>query len=116
MELWRRESYFVDDNPTDGGKYDLVYDKVLSFHLQYYAPTDDRGENEDPLTKWDTKVQKKLPYAIVVQLDYLVHPPTKEKNLAPDGKVKRIILLTPARSVAPDAAMSSMDTSMTTMR
>jgi prepilin-type N-terminal cleavage/methylation domain-containing protein len=116
LELWRREDYFVDDEPTDGGKFNLVSDKIYKFDLRYYPPTEDRAEGDNGLDEWDSKVQHKLPYAIVVSLEYFVQPPSKEKDLPPrPGNVRRIILLTPARSIVPDAAMG-MDSGMTSMR
>lgn len=115
IELWRREDYFVDDDPTDGGRYDLVYDKLWVFNLQYYPPGEDRTQNDAALEEWDTKVQHKLPYAIVVTMEYYVLPPAEGRNREPPtGRVRRIVLLTPARSVPPDAA--AMDTGMTSMR
>ena len=115
IELWRREDYFVDDDPTDGGRYDLVYDKLWVFNLQYYPPGEDRTEKDAALEEWDAKVQHKLPYAIVVTMEYYVTPPSEGRNREPpSGKVRRIVLLTPARSVPPDVA--AMDTGMTPMR
>ena len=67
------------------------------------------------LEEWDAKVQHKLPYAIVVTMEYYVTPPSEGRNREPpSGKVRRIVLLTPARSVPPDVA--AMDTGMTPMR
>jgi len=112
LELWRREDYFVDDDPTDGGRYDLVYDKIRRFDLHYYPPTEDRAENDNGLDEWDTKIQKKLPYAIVVTLYFDVREPISDQ---PQGMVRRIVLLTPARSLPPDAT-TGMDAGMSAMR
>jgi prepilin-type N-terminal cleavage/methylation domain-containing protein len=113
IEIWRRERYFVDDDPTDGGRYDLVYDKVRRFDLRYYPPPEERSEGDNGLEEWDTKVQHKLPYAIVVTLQFDVREPISKDQ--PQAKVRRIVLLTPARSVPPDAAMTGTPAGMTGM-
>lgn len=111
IELWRRESYFVDDNPTEGGMYDLLYDKVRRFDLKYYALPEERAKEDQGLDEWDSKVLHKVPYAVVVTLEYDVREAGAD-NEEPQGKVKRIILLTPARDVPVDAAMAGMTTGM----
>ena len=111
LELWRREDYFVDDDPTDGGRFDLVYDKIRRFNLHYYPPTEERGDNDNALDEWDTKIQKKLPYAIVLTIQFDVREPVTDQ---PQGLVRRIVLLTPARSLPPDSG--AMDSGMSAMR
>lgn len=119
LELWRREDYFTDDDPTDGGKFDLVYDKIRSFDLTYYASGEEREQGEKPLDEWDSKLQHKLPFAIVLRMTYDVKPPQKNEkgsraNQGPlPNSVRRIILLKPAASVAIEA---SMDAGMSSMR
>lgn len=117
LELWRREDYFVDDDPTDGGMFDLVYDKLRSFDLRYYKPGEERDESDNGLEEWDTKTTHRLPYAIVLNMKYDVAPPPpgdRGRQPPPAKSVRRIILLKPAQSVAPDA--TSMDSGMSTMR
>lgn len=104
IELWRRESYFVDDNPTEGGKYDLIYDKLRKFSLRYYNLPEERAEGDDGTEEWDTKIQHKLPYAISLEFEYDVR---ENDDPEPHGKVRRIILLAGARSVPNDAGMAA---------
>ena len=111
IELWRRESYFVDDNPTEGGMYDLIYDKIRRFDLKYYSLPEERSKDDQGLEEWDSKVLHKVPYAIVLTLEYDVRELVNESD-EPQGKVKRIILLTPARDVPVDAGMAGMTTGM----
>ena len=106
VELWRRESYFVDDNPTEGGMYDLIYDKIRKFDLKYYNLPEERAKDDGGSPEWDTKLLHKLPYAVVLTLEYDVREPA-DPNAEPQGKVKRIILLTAARDVPLDAAMGA---------
>lgn len=118
LELWRREDYFTDDDPTDGGKFDLVYDKIRSFDLSYYLPGDERGDDDKGLEEWDTKIQHRLPYAIVLRMTYDVRPPPKGDRSGrgaqgpPASSVRRIILLKPALSVPVETAMDSGMSSM----
>lgn len=115
IELWRREDYFVDDDPTDGGRYDLVYDKVRRFDIRYYPPADDPlRDNDNGLEEWDSKLQHRLPYALVVTLHFDVREPIQADQA--QGMVRRILLLTPARSLPPDAGMGMDPAGMTAMR
>lgn len=111
LELWRREDYFVDDDPTDGGKFSLVYDKVRRFSLRYY-PTPEAGATDDKngLEEWDSKTSKKVPYAIILDMWYDIHDPPGDE---PERKVTKIFLLKPARSLDANAGM---ETGMTAMR
>jgi prepilin-type N-terminal cleavage/methylation domain-containing protein len=105
IELWRRESYFVDDNPTEGGMYDLIYDKIRKFDLKYYNLPEERAKDDQGLDEWDSKLLHKIPYAVVLTLEYDVRE-ANDDNAEPQGKVRRILLLTPARDVPVDTAMA----------
>ncbi len=107
LELWRREDFFVDDDPTAGGKYSMLYGKVRSFRLRYF-PVPEQNHDEKGLEDWDTKVQKVLPYAIILTLDYDLHAPPVAK---PQGRLVKVIILRAGRSLPPDAGMSSGMTS-----
>jgi len=112
IELWRRERYFVDDDPTDGGRYDLVYDKLRAFDLEYYEPAEKRVQGSRGLEEWDSKTQKSLPAAIVLRLEFDVREPIAKDQ--PQGMVRRIVLLPPSRSVPPDTP--GMDAGSPAMR
>jgi hypothetical protein len=107
LELWRREDWFVDDNPVRGGKYSLVYDRITTFNLQYFPipeeNVDGRGTDE-----WDTRVKKKLPYAIVLDVRFHVddggaEPARKDRDEG-EERIRRIIVLKNAYNVARAAA------------
>ena len=76
--LYRRESYYVDDSPLQGGNYYEVYDRVVSFDIQYVgyraeeeARTDSStlGEsNLDKFESWDSEERKGLPSALIVTI------------------------------------------------
>jgi general secretion pathway protein J len=108
VELWRREDYFVDDDPTEGGKYSLVYDKIRKFNLRYFPLPDDPTFPEDSkgLDEWDSKTTTKIAYAIILDLEYDLREPGPN-DTEPDGKVTKIFILKPARSVSTEAAMDA---------
>ena len=112
LELWRREDYFVDDDPTDGGTYSLVYDRIKSFDLRYY-PLPEENTLKDGEAEWDSRLLKKVPYAIILTMHYYLKDVTdlRSKDPPEPQKVLRILLLKPARSLPADAGMG-MDSGM----
>ncbi len=99
LEMWRREDYFVDSNPTEGGVYSMVYDKIRSFSLRYYPPPDESTEKSG-LDEWDSRIRKSLPYAIILEMQLDVENRTTE--IGEDRQahhVTRIILLRGAYNV-----------------
>lgn len=102
LELWRREDWFVDDNPVRGGKYMLIYDKITTFHLQYF-PIPEENVSGEGVDEWDTRVKKRLPYAIVLDIKFEVE--SKEERDRRDReeeveRIRRIIVLKNAYNVA----------------
>ena len=112
LELWRREDYAVDDDPTDGGTYSLVYDRIKSFDLRYY-PLPEENTLKDGEAEWDSRLLKKVPYAIILTMHYYLKDVTdlRSKDPPEPQKVLRILLLKPARSLPADAGMG-MDSGM----
>ncbi len=101
-ELWRREDYFVDDKPTEGGHYSLVYDRVRSFSLRYF-PIPEQSQDKQGLEEWDSAQRKSLPYAILLKIEFDVPRPTdgdeKPMEDVEPELIFRIILLRGAYSV-----------------
>ena len=98
LELYRREDYFVDSKPTEGGFYTLVYDKIRSFRLRYFPiPEEHYGkDNESGLEDWDSAQKKGIPYAILLTIEYDVTEPEDDgEQYEPDkiDPIVRIILL-----------------------
>jgi prepilin-type N-terminal cleavage/methylation domain-containing protein len=104
LELWRREDFFVDDNPTAGGSYTLVYDKIRKFNLLYYPNPNELAPEEKGLDEWDSRIRKAIPYAIILEIWFDVGPApapgARDKARDPE-QITRIILL---RAGAEDAA------------
>jgi len=65
--LYRREDYFIDNEPLRGGHLMEHYDRVQHFHLEYY-----NGEKWMP--DWNSKREKNmLPLAVRIELRILVN-------------------------------------------
>ena len=95
LELYRREDYFVDSKPVEGGFYTLVYDKIRSFRLRYFPTPEEHYKDEGGLEDWDSRQKKKLPYAILVKIEYDVSEPEADEEYEADkiDPIYRIILL-----------------------
>lgn len=102
-ELWRREDYFVDDQPTEGGQYSLVYDRIRSMNFQYF-PIPEQSQVREGLEEWDSTQKKGIPYAILMRLEFDVPgTSTAGESRGPDDSepelIYRLILLRGAYSV-----------------
>lgn len=95
MELWRREDYFVDGAPTEGGYYSLVYDKIRNFRLRYFPIPEEHFENKEGLEEWDSAQKHGIPYAILLKIEFDIveddaSDPESREHIDP---IHRIILL-----------------------
>ena len=81
--LFRREGYYVDETPLQGGDYYEVYDRIVAFEVTYAgypveeterANTDTLGTHSlDKFESWDSEERKGFPTAVIVTLT--VEPP-----------------------------------------
>lgn len=102
LELWRREDYFIDDKPTEGGTYTLVYDKLRRFDLRYFAPPENQSADDQyGAEDWDSRLKHGVPYAIILRIDFDVLPPEERKDRSDkaEHKLARVILLRNGDSV-----------------
>ena len=101
LEMWRREDSFVDADPTAGGVYSIVYDRIRRFSLRYYPPAEEREQVDSPaLDEWDSRIRNGLPYAIILEMQMDVPNPTQEFSEERQAhRVTRIILLRGAYNV-----------------
>lgn len=102
LELWRREDWMVDDDPTGGGKYTLVYDRIRRFNLLYFPIPEQNVEGKGS-EEWDTRLQNSLPYAIVLDIEFDVEGATGGEDEEAIGSISRIITLKGAYNVKPAA-------------
>ena len=73
--LYRREDFFIDTDPVDGGKAIKIYDKVKALDIRYYklptneseyqALADGDAEYKD---EWDNTLENGIPYAVEVSV------------------------------------------------
>jgi len=71
LELWRRQSFHVDEDPLEDGSYERLHDRVVSLQFRYYA--DDDVET-DPEENWDASFSHTLPSMVKVTLGIEVGP------------------------------------------
>jgi len=117
--LYRRESYYVDDSPLQGGEYFEVYDRVVSFDLLYvgYREEEEARESADAIAgreldkfeSWDSEERKGLPTAVIVTLVIEAPQISRERSENDDvpGRDRRtyvrVIPLVQADDVIPTA-------------
>ena len=81
--LYRRESYYVDGTPLQGGDYYEVYDRVVAFDIAYAGYPVEESERTDianlgdnsleKFESWDSEERRGFPSAVIVTLT--VEPP-----------------------------------------
>lgn len=116
--LFRREGYYVDQSPLDGGDYFEVYDRVVSFDVVYAGYPSEEKERADGGTvgthklekfeSWDSEERKAFPTAILVTLTVEAPSPAgaeeserdREKNPPRRMTMVRIIPLPQAYDAA----------------
>jgi prepilin-type N-terminal cleavage/methylation domain-containing protein len=52
LEIYRRESFGVDDDPFEGGNFMFLHDRVKSFDVQCFA---EDGKDAQPIEDWGTE-------------------------------------------------------------
>lgn len=52
LEIWRRESYGVDEDPFEGGTYLFLCDRVKGFEIKCFEKD---GPEEDPIDEWGSQ-------------------------------------------------------------
>jgi type II secretion system protein J len=86
LVLYRREDLWIDEEPLKGGKLTAVYDRVLTFDIQYW-------DGEKWVESWSSKASEgSLPPAVKVVVKLLV--PDKS---AQNGVVARTYSITVVR-------------------
>jgi prepilin-type N-terminal cleavage/methylation domain-containing protein len=95
LELWRREDYFVDAKPTEGGYYTLVYDKIRNFRLRYFPIPEEHFDNKEGLEDWDSAQKHGIPYAILLKIEFDIEETDESDPEASEeiDPIHRIILL-----------------------
>ncbi len=71
LELYRREDLFIDDKPMEGGRYELLHDRVQKLEITYL---DRLGEEAEEVEEWDSEENDGLPAAVLVKLEVQSQP------------------------------------------
>ncbi len=64
FELWRREDPMVDEDLLTQGSFQLVHDRIKSFHIGYYRTLGAAAIEEQ---EWDSAVEDALPARIKIE-------------------------------------------------
>ena len=102
IELWRREDPYVDDDPTTGGKFSLIYDRVRSFKITYFDRPSEAQGNNNGQEEWDSRQKRRVPYAIVVDITFDAEEAENESRDEEPERLRRIFLLKPGGESAVD--------------
>jgi prepilin-type N-terminal cleavage/methylation domain-containing protein len=65
MELWRRQSFHVDEEPLKDGVYERLHDRVVRFQVRYRETLD---QYADVLMDWDASKKHRLPAVVELEL------------------------------------------------
>jgi prepilin-type N-terminal cleavage/methylation domain-containing protein len=98
LELWRREDFYVDDSIHEGGLYQLVYDRVFDFKLEYVSRSTSTGGLTGSLDKtveqmrrdsWSSIEERGLPRAVIVSISIYARDPESAWDGEPEVFVFR---------------------------
>lgn len=81
LEIYRREGFGVDEEPFDGGEYQLLHDRVKGMEIQIF--TED-GPDAEPLSEWGSSNQDEnvgLPARIEITLTLELAPRITNEQL-----------------------------------
>ena len=97
LELYRRESFGIDDEPFGGGSFTFLHDRVKAFDVKVY---EEDGPDAEPLEEWNERGGKSgLPLRLEIALTLELAPRISREQLriAPIDKrtvtYKRIVRL-----------------------
>lgn len=72
LELYRREDFFVDEDPFEGGAYTFLHDHVKHFDIQVF---EEDGRDAKPIEEWGVREdQVGLPKRIEIRLTLEIAP------------------------------------------
>ncbi len=105
LELWRRESFHVDDDPFRGGTFTKLYDRVRSLEIKYFEQI---GEDAEPLDEWDSFELKKLPRAIQIELviEVIARDELNGQFLSQEEEERRTLYFERVISISPGIEMA----------
>lgn len=79
LEIFRRESFGVDDEPFEGGNYTFLHDRVRAFDIQVF---DEDGVDAEPLEEWGGDADESgIPHRIEIELMLELSPRLTREQL-----------------------------------
>ncbi len=100
--IYRREAYYVDGSPLDGGDFFEIYDRVVSFDVTYagYPVEESERSSQDTLGQhrlekfesWDSEERRGFPAAVIITIE--VEPPSLGGSLPERGEERRVARFT----------------------
>jgi len=79
LEIYRRESFGVDDDPFEGGSFTFLHDRVKQFEIQVY--TED-GPDAEVFDEWDPRnTEQPLPLRLEIRLTLELAPRIAREQL-----------------------------------
>jgi len=113
--LYRREAYYVDGTPLQGGEFFEIYDRVLAFDVTYvgYPAEEEERKSQDTLKQhrldtfesWNSEERRAMPTALVVTLTVeppqLTATPVAGSEARPQRTFVRILHLVQADDILP---------------
>jgi len=88
LELWRRQSFHVDEEPLKDGVYERLHDRVVRFQVRYRDKLDPYA---DQIMDWDASKMHRLPAVVEIELALEVLPRTVE-NVGKQDAVSRTLV------------------------
>jgi prepilin-type N-terminal cleavage/methylation domain-containing protein len=92
LEIYRRESFGVDDKPFEGGQYIFLHDRVRHFDIQVY--TED-GPDADSIEEWNVNASDPdkmgLPARLQIELTLELAPRIQREQIVFKSADKRTI-------------------------
>jgi hypothetical protein len=81
LEIYRRESFGVDDEPFDGGAYTFLHDRVKQFDIQVYVEDGIDAEPEDEWGFDGREEEMGLPLRLEISLTLELSPRITREQL-----------------------------------
>ncbi len=92
LEIYRRESFGVDDKPFEGGQFVFLHDRVRHFDIQIYK---EDGPDADPIEEWNVALndtdKQGLPARLQIELTLELAPRIQREQIVFKSADKRTI-------------------------
>ncbi|MEO0649906.1 MAG: type II secretion system protein, partial [Planctomycetota bacterium] len=91
LEIYRRESFGVDEEPFEGGRYTFLHDRVKGLNIEIFEEDDTVDEEAEPLDEWDGIDKVGLPARVEITLTLELAPRLVREQLSLASVDKRTV-------------------------